>query len=804
MESNRKSTTMFKNYLKTAIRSILKKKIYSIINLLGLVIGITCSLLILIYIHFEINFDRFHSRTDQIYRINTEFNFGDLNMTTNLTPSAVLGTLLQDFPEIEKGTRVNKTFRPVVVESEEDQFQEENFFFADSTFFQVFDFPMVAGNPNTALSRTNNVVLTESSAIKYFGKTDILNEQIKVDNQTYLITGVVRDLPNNTHLQFDFLGSFVSLTWATRNDRWESANHFTFLVLNEETDLEVFDRKLQSKVEEKMGPFDGPNYVKMATIPLSDIHLRSDIPEELYKGSITYVYIFSFIALLIIVIACVNYMNLSTARSVQRAKEVGMRKVLGAGRPQLFIQFIGESAIVSLAAIILALAVTTSLIPQFADIAGRPLDASLLITPSFYGVLILFWIMTSFISGTYPALVLSSYAPGTVLKSSFKDSGSGAMLRKVLVIFQFAVSVFLFIGSTIIYQQLDFMQNKKLGYDKDQLVILPADRTVTKSFDSFKAELLTIPGVENAALANENLSQVRGGYGITVEGVPENENMLTTAMIISPEFVETNGLELIAGENFNNTDYTLSQLEEDPVQNVLINEECAKQLYLTPEEAVGRKSNLDGRVGVIKGVLKNFHFRSLKEKIQSMVFFIEPRYYNQLVVRLSTQDPMNTMASLKDAWDGSFNHRPFESKFLDQEYSALYKSEQQLKQVYTLFTGLAIFIGCLGLFGLVSFATVQRSKEIGIRKILGATIQSIFTLISSDFLKLVLIAFIIATPISYWLMNGWLTNFEYRIDFSWFSVGLTLFVQLTLALLVTSWQSIKAALGNPVDAIRNE
>lgn len=794
---------MIRNYFKTALRSILNKKIYSIINLLGLSVGIACSLLIFIFIHFELNFDQFHTKKDRIHRISSQFSFGDVNMTTAMSPSAVLPTLLDEFPEVKSGVRVFRAFRPEVIKVNGNQFQESEIFYADSTFFNVFDFELVSGNSEKALTEPNSIIFTERSAIKYFGTTDIINKEVEVNGRNSLITAVAKNPPNNTHLRFDFIQSLVTAKWASGPVQWGSANFFTFFVLNENTNLIETQRKLNIVVEREMGPFDGPNMVKMSFISLNDIHLRSEVADELQKGDITYVYIFSFIAGLIVLIACVNYMNLATARSVSRAKEVGVRKVLGAHRPQLFIQFIIESALMTGTAIILAMVLANVTLPLFSEIAGQPLSNSLLFNPMFILGLILFWLIVSFLAGTYPALILSSFSPGTVLKSGFKNSGKGAFLRRILVVFQFAVSMFLFIGSIVIYQQLSYMQTKKLGYEKDNLIILPADLSTQESFNSFKAELMRIPEVTNVAMANESLSQVRGGYDIKVEGVNQQEGMLTTAMIVSQDFVKTAGLEIVAGEDFNNTDEIQSNLEE-PVQNVLINEEAAKFLYLTPQESIGLNSDLNGRVGQIKGVIKNFHFRSLKEKIQPIVLFIEPGSLSQTLVNVNTKDPFRTIENLKNVWESSFTHRPFEYKFLDQEYDAMYHAEEQLKQVYSLFTALAIFIGCLGLFGLVSYSTIQRSKEIGIRKILGATINSIVGLISLDFLKLVFLGFLVATPIAYWSMNNWLAGFEYRIDFSWTIVGLTLVAQVLLAIFVTSWQSVKAAIANPVEAIRNE
>ncbi|MEQ9425890.1 MAG: FtsX-like permease family protein [Cyclobacteriaceae bacterium] len=794
---------MLKNYFKTAVRSILKKPVYSFINLLGLSVGIGCSLLIFIYIHFELSFDTFHSKAEKTYRINTQFSFGDISRDINQTPSAVLPHLLANYPEIESGTRVVRSFRPVIIDAGDEKFQEEEFFYADSTFFDVFDFKLLSGNPVAALNAPNKVIFSEASAVKYFGKADILNETIRINDQEFIVSGVAENPPTNTHLQFDFIASFVSLDWAVTRTSWDAANYFTYLVINPAADIDDTARKLQDDVEENMGPFTGSSFVAMTLMPLLDIHLKSIISEELHKGDIKYVYTFSFIAILIIIIACVNYMNLATARSVFRAKEVGMRKVLGAYKPQLFFQFIGESAIITFAAIFISLVIAAVSVPAFANISGRPLDLRLFYDPIFYFSLLGTWLTISFLAGSYPAFVLSNYAPGRVLKSSFKDSGSGAVLRKVLVVFQFAVSIFLFIGAMIIFNQLEFMQNKKLGYQKEQLIVVPIDATVRNSFDAFEAGLLQLNQVNNVAMANESLTQVMGGYDLKVEGVHNDDGMLTTAMKVSPNFINTAGIELVAGEGLNDTDWKLAQAEE-PVFNILINEAAADLMYQSPEEAIGKKSNMNGRTGVIKGVMKDFHFRSLKEEIQSLVFFIEPRGMSQILINANTNNPFETIAAIQSVWNENYNHRPFNYKFLDQEYDALYHAEEQLKQVYSMFTGLAILIGCLGLFGLVSFSTVQRAKEIGIRKVLGASVQSIILLITGSFMRLVFFGFLVAVPFSYWMMNQWLSDFQYRIDFSWLTVGITLVVQVLIALFVTSWQSIRAALSNPVDSIRNE
>jgi len=807
--NNSNPIDMFKNYFKIAIRSMLKQRLYAGINVIGLGIGLACCLLIGMFINHELSYDRFHENAGNIHRVELNYSYSGMTGKTAMTPTALLPTLNREFTTIESGTRVFRVgmFSPIAIQNGKDQYQEEGFLYVDSTFFDVFTFPLISGTPDRVLSEPYSIVLSESTANRYFGSTDVVGNSLLVSNTEYLITGVVEDVPNNSHLTFDMLGSFSSLS-AAKKEIWGSANYTTYVALNEKSDVAQLTSDFNGRLTEWMDPgyFLGGNESSYNFKPIKDIHLRSEIEAELEpQGSIKYVYIFGLIGLLILIIACVNYMNLATARSADRSREVGMRKVLGAIRKQLFYQFIGESFVVTMLAIVVALVLVNFLLPSFNMLTGKVLSMSALLSPVFLIGILGVILIVGFMAGAYPALALSGFKPVDVLKGSSFKSRSGVWVRKSLVIFQFGISIFLIIGTMVIYKQLNFMSNKKLGYSKDNVLVIPIDRKIRNEYDQIKTELLGQQDVVNVSVGSDSPAEVMGGYSIAVEGMSDKANLGINAVTVDKDFVKTMEMEIIAGTDFTDSDVQLSTLEkrDDRQYAFIVNEELLKQLYIAVDEAVGLKAQINGRMGEIRGVVKDFHFAPLHKKINALAMFIEPAQYNLMLIKVKSDRMIETMENLGSSWKTLVPHRPFEYEFLDQEYARLYSSEQRLGKIFTVFASLAIVIACLGLFGLISFTAIQRSKEIGVRKVFGASVSGLVMLISADFAKLVLVAFLLAAPLGYYAMDTWLQDFEYRISVGLVPIFASVVLAVLIAFLTISYQAIKSALLNPADVLKN-
>jgi len=801
------SIDMLRNYIVIALRNIRRQWGYSLINIFGLAVGLACCLLIGIYVNHELSYDQFHAKADQLYRVNVTYSTAGQSSKMYMTPTALLPNMKREFNEVKNGARVFNVgiFSPKVLQKGNVKYQEERFFYVDSAFLDLFSFQLIKGNPNKALSAPNSIVITEATAQKYFGDDEPMGEFIKVDGKDYTITGVLQNIPNNSHLQFDVLASFSSLRVASK-EIWGSANYATYVELAEGANPEVLAQNVQQMVTKKLGDSMGDLQIQFELMPLTDIHLYSDVPNEIQpQNDIRYIYVISVVGLLILIIASINYMNLATARSAERAREVGMRKVLGAVRNQLFYQFIGESLILTIIASILALLIVSMFLAPFNDLTGKLLEFKDVFNSTILlgvGAIVL---LVSFFAGAYPALSLASFVPAKVLKGRFTRSRSGNLMRQMLVVFQFSISIFLIIGTLVIYKQLSYMRDKKLGYNKENVMILPTDREVNKNFSTLKNVLERRNDVLGLASASESPTEINGGYSLKLPGLL-NDPVSINAVSVDPGFVQTMGIGLSAGRDFNENDLKLSTLEdyEKREYNFLVNEQFLKHVMLSPDEAVGREASLNGRNGKIVGIIDDFHFASLHSKISPLVLFLEPTQFNKLFIRIKPQSMQKTLMAIENEWKQIVPGRPFVFQFMDDEYEALYKNEARLSKVFTLFAVLAIIIACLGLFGLVSFAVEQRQKEIGVRKALGASVSSLFLLISMDFSKLVLISFVIAAPLGYWVMNNWLTDFEYRVSVGFLPIILAVVCTLLVAFLTVSYQSMKAAFINPAETLRAE
>ena len=801
---------MLRNYIKTAFRSLIKHKVISLINIFGLATGFTCCILLVIFIQHELSYDKFHTRYHETYRANLKYSIGESEAGGITSASALLPSLLREVPEVKTGVRVfnSGSFWPLVVKHNDRIFQESRFFYADSTFFEVFDFQLIKGHPEQALIRPNSVILTQSTALKYFGNADPMGKTIRVDNQSdYLVTGVMLDIPVNSHLQFDFLGSFSSLK-ASKNETWGSANFYTYVVLGNRDDYAALQDKsnLITKRISEATASGGDDYIRYDYTALADIHLKSDLKEDIPGGNIKYVYIFSIIALLILAIACVNYMNLTTARSVDRAREAGLRKVFGAYKTNLFFQFMSEALLITLTAGLLSLVFVKLLMPFYNELTGRVLSFELLQNPTLLTGFIITVMLTGFISGCYPSLVISSFRAAEVLKGSFKRSKSGVWLRKTLVVFQFGISTFLIISTLIIYKQLGFIQNKNLGYDREQVMVMSLDSEVRKDLNVFRQSILSNPRITNVAQAGESPVVIDGGYSIAIEGINEGERINVSAMSIDHEFIKTMNVTILAGEDITEADVAKVTRENQLTvqRSFVLNESCVKFMNFTNREIIGRKVNMNGRIGTVKAVVKDFHFASLHQKVGPLVLFIEPWNYNYALVKITPENISGTIAYMKEKWEALFRHRPFGFEFMEAEFNQLYLAEQQAGKVFLAFATIAILLACLGLFGLASFVARQKIKEIGIRKTMGASSLNILKLLNKDFVRLVVVAISITIPVTYLFIDNWLAGFSYKT-----SIGAGVFIvaaiiSLVIALGTVSFQTIKAASTNPADLLRNE
>jgi putative ABC transport system permease protein len=792
---------MIKNYFKIAFRKLKKNKLYTAVNIIGLTIGITSCLLIGLYISHELSYDRFHKNADKIVRVTMEYNFGDAPQKTAVTGTKIGPQFKRTFPSVKEFARTYKRTR--VVGYETKVFEEKNFLYADSSLLTIFSFPLIEGNATTALNAPNKIVITQSAAKKYFGNQEPVGKALKVGDANFEITGITANAPSNSIIQFDFIASFTSLEDA-RQEYWMESNYNTYLLLDNEQQiapLQMHITQYMKDVCKKELKSPGNQYLTFHIEPLTSVYLHSNLSGFEPNSNIVYIYVLAAVAMLILIIACVNYVNLSTAQSVGRSAEISMRKILGAEKKQIFAQFIGESFIITMIAMVLALCTAWLLLPYFNNLSGKQFQGTVLLNPYLLIALIILSIVISFASGSYPALLLSNLKLIKIMKSGFSFS-SGSGVRKSLIVFQFVISIFLIISTIIILQQLYYIRNKDLGYNKNNIVVLPLDDKTYERYDAIKSEISSLPQVQNMTAARQPVNvewgdEIRGenGEAVTVNAIPCDE-----------DFVKTFAVKIIAG-----TDFTKSDVKQMDTSNenrnlkysYMLNESAVKALGWKPENAIGRSIS-KGTPGTVKAVVKDFHFHSLHEPITPLLIFLDSRRANAMFIKIVPGDIPVALDNLKKIWKNRITHRPFEYHFLDDTYEALYKSEQRTASVFTTFSAMAILLACLGLFSLTAYAVVQRTKEIGIRKVLGANISDVVFLLSKDFLMLVGIAIIIASPIAWWAMHKWLQDFAYRINIAlwiFFAAGA---MTLVIALITISVQAVKAALMNPVKSLKAE
>ncbi len=799
---------MLINYFRTAWRNLLRHKSIAVINLAGLSIGFTCCMLIALYLHHELRYDDFQEKGNRIVRVLMEYKFGNSEGGTNkgtYTSVRVAPHFQRNFPEVEAGVRM--TSAPRVVRKDEHVLNEQRFAYADSTFFRVFSFPLLQGNPQTALNGPDKVVLTASTARRYFGKENPVGQTILVGTNArpYEVTGVTADCPANSQIRYDFVASFSSLGISPQSEStYWNANYFTYLLLKDESSIASMQAKLPAfMANESKGSGATINFYLE---PMRSVHLYSEFEGFEANGSIMAVYVLGAVALLILLIACFTYINLSTARSMERAREVGVRKVLGAGPRQLFWQFMNESAMLCFFAMLISLLLAAMLLPAFNGLTGKALSASTLLSPLFIAASIAVALLVSVAAGSYPALVLTGYQPVKVLKGAFQRTDSGQWVRKSLITFQFAISVFLIACTLMIKQQLSYIQAKKLGFDRDHVVVLPQDSKMLPMMQSIKQSFTAGPGILAVSRCARTPVEGGGGYNMRSAEMPEDQQMNVTANPVDEDYIKVAGMHLIAGENLTAQD--VKNAEDTTPGNrrfqFILNESAVRQLGWTPEQAIGKRLWLDAtRPGVVKGVVADFHYESLRHSIQPFVMF-PAEYTRRLIVKLDGKDMQRSLAHLESVWHKVAPHRPFEYTFMDQDYNHLYDSEIRLGHSMNVFAIVAVALACLGLFGLSAYTVRQRFKEIGIRKVLGASAGSILLLLSGGFVRLSLAAICIGLPLAWWATTTWLQDFSYRTPIHWYifaGAGASLIV---LTLLTVGMQAFKGLRANPVNSLRSE
>lgn len=803
---------MIINYIKVTLRNIRRHKGYYLINILGLTIGIVCFILISLFVLDELSYDRYHEKADQIYRVGVRalVNDNEFHGATACAPMAQ--TLVKEFPEVQASTRL-RGFGDPVIRYKEKVFSEERWFFADATVFDVFTIPIIQGDSKTALSQPNTVLITESMADKYFGQEDPMGKTLNADGRRdYLITGVIEDVPRNSHVHYDFLASFETFE-SSHSQNWISNNHHTYFVLNKGASSEEFETKLQTLVEKYVQPqvkgalgvtpeefYASGGEFEYFLQPLTDIHLRSHLDFEHEPNSdITYVYLFSVIAVAILLIACINFVNQATARSDNRAKEVGVRKTVGSTRNQITRQFIAEAVILSVMAVLLALPLIEILLPSFNNLTGKSLSVPYLESAMTIPYLLGIALVVGALAGTYPAFFLASFDPVVVIKGGPAGKKRTPWMRNVLVVFQFMVSIILIIGTLVVYRQLEFIQNRKLGFNREQVIVIHKVDDLGPKIWAFKRDLLSQPGLSSVANSSYLMGDSFGDNLYTPSDRPQDQKELIWRLWTDPDFVDAFQLQIVQGS------YFPSELKEGS-RPIILNEAAVSTLQLS--DPIGKKLiDMEGRDFTITGVVKDFHFESLHKTIKPLsIHPLGPNHGSgrYMSVRISTDNFQESLSKIKSSWDKFAGGQAFEYEFFDDYFAKVFLAEEKTGQVFLVFTLLAIAIACLGLFGLTSFITEQRTKEIGIRKVLGASIPKIIYLLTRQLAWWVLVANVIAWPLAYIVMHRWLENFAYRANISVWIFVLSAGMALLIALLTVSYQSIRAALANPADSLRYE
>jgi putative ABC transport system permease protein len=800
---------MYRNYLKIAFRNLLKHKVFSLINIAGVAIGLACFLLLALYVKDELSYDRYHTHADRIYRLSRTFLSKDGTVSLRLGHTAPpFGPLIkQDFPEVEQTVRLLETGG--LVRYGENVFNEEDIFAAEPSLFKVFSFDVLNGNQDKALENPLSIMFSRPMAEKYFGKENPVGKTVRVDNQfDYTVTGVFEPLPPQSHFHPNFLISFSTLNdpqvYGAEGLRsnWGNNSFSTFLLLPENYDPQKLVKAFPAFQDRHEGP-NASTYSVLDLMKLTDIHLYSHLDSEIEaNGDIQYVYLFSAIAIFILIIACINYMNLATAKSAMRAKEVGMRKVIGAVRSQLIKQFLSESILLVLVSLLLAVIIVVLCLPALNNFTQKQLSFGALADPVFIAILVSITLLTGVIAGSSPAFFMTSFQPVSVLKGRIASALKNGKLRQSLVVTQFAIAIVLIISTVVVYNQMRYIKNYNLGYSKDQVLVLnvPSDSNI--NFESIRQRFKEIGSVREVGRSSRipSVRLLDSWNAYVMRGDTMTPTDITIkSLSVDEDFIPVYQIEMAAGRNFSREHPT------DRTEGFILNETAAKQLgWKNAADAIGNRFGYGQIRGQIIGVTKDYHFESLHQKVAPVVMFHQPDRLGRVSVQISGGNIKQAVNHIGSVWNSRFPDIPFQYEFLDQRFGRLYATEQTQQMLFGIFAGIAVFISCLGLLGLSMFMAELRTKEIGVRKVLGASVGSIVTLLTQDFLKLVLLAIVIASPIAWYGMHNWLQDFAYHTEISWWVFVLAGILSVGISVLTVSFQSIKAALMNPVKSLKSE
>jgi putative ABC transport system permease protein len=808
---------MLKNFFLTSFRKMLRHKGFTIINVTGLAIGLAACILILLFILDELSYDRFHKKSDRIYRITAHGVFGDNEFNSTFTPVPLAASMCDEFPEVEQITRLLLRPQRTIHVSDDKTLTEDRFFYADSSFFKVFSFRLIEGDPNTVLLHPGSIVLTKSAAKRYFGDEDPIGRTLLEDNRNiFTVTGIAEDIPANSHFRFNALASFHSLPWYNITE-WFSRSAQTYVLISEKADPEILSENLNTllyrRIGEQLPRFLGITLEEFRASgqsygydlqPLHTIHLHSNLQGEYQaNGSITYVYLFSAIALFILSIACINFMNLSTARSATRSKETGIRKVLGATRSKLILQFLSEAMLYNLMAMILALLLMEISLPLFNQISGKQLSLNVINNPAFLIAVPAFILFTTLLAGLYPAFYLSSFEPLKVLKGKATGGITKNRFRSLLVLFQYSISIVLMISTLVIYRQLQYVQQKNPGYDSENLIVIRQVHGLGNGKTVFKQNILQNPDIQSAAYSIDLPGDELASYSMVVAGRPLDEVNIVMTLFADYDFLETLGMKMTEGRWFEK-DYA------GDTAALILNQAAIRRLGITDieKDRILRHATPpeEDRVERIIGVVEDFHFESLHRKIMPLAIYLLPegKGANRLPVKVHPGQISETISFLEQEWNAMESGQPFEYNLLDTALDKFYGNDKRTRIIYTAFSILALLIASLGLYGLAAFTTENRTREIGIRKAHGASVSRIVTMLSKEFTRWVLVANIIAWPVAYFLMDNWLDNFAYRISMPWLGFVVAGLLAFIIAIITVSSLAYKTANANPVEALKYE
>lgn len=789
---------MLRNYLLIVLRTFWKNKVFSLINILGLALGMACSIMILLWIHDEMNYDKFHKNLPRLHRVmeNQSYSEGK-TYTFSATPGPLKPAIVEDFPEIEMASRMSWP-SGMLINYEDASFYKSGRW-VDPEFIEMFTLNFISGETSSALDETRSIVISASMAQAFFGEQDPLGKMLQVNNdQLYAVSAVFEDIPATSTYDFDFLLNIQ--TWLDENPwskQWGNNGIRTFVLLNEQAD----HQEVTAKIHDYVKKHNEGSIVELFLQPVSEVRLYSEFKDGKNAGGrIVYIRIFAIVALFILLIACINFMNLSTAQSSRRAKEVGLRKSVGAGRAQLIGQFFNESIILSFISIIVALGIVVLIMPLFNQLTHKELSI-LSLDRSFWIWIFGIALLTGLVSGSYPAMVLSRFNPVVVLKGKVVSGNGAHVFRRGLVVFQFVLSIILIMGTIVVYRQLNFIYTKNIGFEKENIIAVPMNGEMHKATSTIINQLRSSTNFVNSCTSSASpISFGSSTWGVDWDGKQEDERILFSNFSVSPQFIETFNMELVAGRSFD------EGLPNDTL-NFLINEEAVRRIGFEGD-AIGQRLSMGGvggdAEGKVIGVVKDFHFNSLHAQIDPLIMYYQPERNHQLFVRTHPQRIDDAVKELETVYRSYAPAYPFEYHFIERDWEDKYKSEQQVAGLFNYFAFLAIFISCLGLYGLAAYTTERRTQEIGIRKAMGASVGTILRLISKEFVILVFVAAVIASPIAWYLLVGWLEHFAYHIDITWITFVISISLSLIIAILSVAFQSIKAALANPVDALRYE